>query len=95
MSWIDQDPRKLLQRCFIIGLVGILLCIIPLANTVWTIFDPQKLNFLNGFGLLAQLIALSIAVYVLRMRKIAEGPKDKAKSMVIVLGVALVFFMLR
>ncbi|GGF41967.1 hypothetical protein [Echinicola rosea] len=95
MSWMDKDPSKLLQRCFIIGLIGIILCIVPLANKVMAVFDPAKLAFLNGFGLLAQLLALSIAVYVLRMRKIAEGPKDKAKSLIIVLAVSLIFFILQ
>ncbi|QDH81422.1 hypothetical protein FKX85_21265 [Echinicola soli] len=95
MSWMDKDPSTLLQRCFVIGLIGIILCIIPLVNMAMAVFDPAKLVFLNGFGLLAQLVALSIAVYVIRMRKIAEGPKDKAKSLIIVLAVAVVFFILQ
>ncbi|AGA80832.1 hypothetical protein [Echinicola vietnamensis] len=95
MSWMNSDPSKLLQQCFLIGMIGIILCIVPLANMALAVFDPQKLVFLNGFGLLAQLFALSIAVYVLRMRKIPEEPKNKAKSMIIVLGAALVFFMLQ
>ncbi|WP_200980237.1 hypothetical protein [Echinicola sp. 20G] len=94
MSWMDKDAGKLLQRSFVIGLVGILLCLIPMANAILTFMDQEKLFFLNGFGLGAQLVALSMAVLVLRKRKVDQEHQEKAKRMIITLGVSLLFFIL-
>lgn len=91
---MDRDPGKLLQRSFIIGIIGIVLCLIPMFNYVKPFAEPEKIFFLKGFGLGAQLLALSMAVLVMRTRKIPHEIKDKAKRMIIVLGAALVFFFL-
>jgi len=47
---------------------------------------------INGVGIALQFFALSIAVLVLRRRKLEEKLKDKAKKMVLILGVALIYF---
>ncbi|WP_460545436.1 hypothetical protein, partial [Echinicola sediminis] len=86
MNPADKDPGKVLQRSFIIGIIGILLCLIPMFNHVKPFAKPDKIFFLNGFGLGAQLLALSMAVLVMRKRKIPHEIKEKAKRMIIVLG---------
>jgi len=63
-------------------------------NHIKPFAEPGKIFFLNGFGIGAQLLALSMAVLVIRQRKIPHEFKEKAKRMIIVLGAALVFFFL-
>ena len=47
---------------------------------------------ITGVGIALQLFGLSIAVLVLRKKKIQETTKDKAKKMVLVLAVSLIYF---
>lgn len=49
---------------------------------------------LNGVGLALQLVGLSLAVLVIRQRKLAPEIKEKAKKMILVLAVGLMFFIL-
>lgn len=90
-NWMEKDENMLLKRSFIFGVTGIIICLIPLYNNYFH-FIEHSLGALNGIGIALQFFGLSIAVLVLRKRKIAEEVKDKAKKMVLVLGVALVFF---
>ena len=91
MKWFDKDENLLLQRSFIFGVTGIVICLVPLFNGYFQ-FLKAPMGPLNGVGLGLQLFGLSIAIMVLRKRKISEQAKDKAKKMILVLGVALVFF---
>ncbi|UCS93445.1 hypothetical protein KZP23_22865 [Echinicola marina] len=94
MNLNNKDPQQLLQRSFTIGIVGIILCFIPLINNITAFADPKKIFFLNGFGLAAQFMALSLAILVIRKRKIPHEIKDKSKRMIIVLSVSILFFFL-
>jgi hypothetical protein len=91
MKWLDKDENLLLQRSFIFGVVGIAICLVPVFNNYFQFLDGP-MGPLNGVGLLLQFFGLSIAIMVIRKRKISEQAKDKAKKMILVLGVALVFF---
>ncbi len=94
MNWIEKDPANVLKRTFLFGLTGILLCMVPLINAVKPFMDTGKGSFINGAGLALQLLALSMAILVIRKRKISHEIKEKAKRMIIILAVALVFFIL-
>lgn len=94
MKYFEKDENTLLHRSFIIGLVGIILCLISLFLTYNPIVALQVITIINGLGLAAQLFAMSIAVLVLRKRKLKEETQEKAKKMILVLAVALLFFFL-
>lgn len=49
---------------------------------------------LNGVGLALQLVGLSLAVLVIRKRQLTPEIKEKAKKMILVLSVGLLFFLL-
>lgn len=91
MKWIDKDTNLLLQRSFLFGATGIVICLIPLFNKYFQ-FLNIPMGPINGIGILLQFFGLSIAVMVLRKRKVEEELKDKAKKMILVLAVALIFF---
>jgi hypothetical protein len=93
MSWSDKDNGLLLKRSFMFGITGIILCLIPITNAYFQVVDLPMVP-LQGVGLLLQMFGLSIAVMVLRKRKNPEEIQDKAKKMILVLAVALVFFVL-
>jgi hypothetical protein len=93
MKWLDKDENLLLQRSFIFGVAGIAICLLPLFNRYFQLLNAP-MGPLNGIGLLFQFFGLSIAIMVLKKRKISEQAKDKAKKMILVLGVALVFFIM-
>lgn len=93
MKWFDKDEKLLLERAFLFGAVGIVLGFISLANLNFR-FLEAPMGPLNGVSLGLQLFGMSIAVLVLRKRKITDQTKDKAKKMVLVLGVSLMFFFL-
>ncbi|WP_194777623.1 hypothetical protein [Pararhodonellum marinum] len=89
----ETEESVLLRRAFLIGVVSILLCIIPLIDQNFPFLsDTLKPSYLGGLGIAGQLLALSMAILVLRRRKIPEPIKDKAKRMIIVLAVALIYF---
>jgi hypothetical protein len=91
MNWMEKDEKLLLQRSFLFGATGIVLCLLALANHYFA-FLAAPMGPLNGVGVALQFFGLSIAVLVLRKRKIKEETKDKAKQMILVLAVALLFF---
>jgi hypothetical protein len=93
MSWSDKDNSLLLKRSFLFGITGIILSLIPIVNAYFQ-FVQAPMVPLQGVGLLLQMFGLSIAVMVLRKRKNPEEIQDKAKKMIVVLAVALVFFVL-
>ncbi|PRY86532.1 hypothetical protein CLW00_10819 [Mongoliibacter ruber] len=88
---MEKDEGLLLQRSFIFGIVGITLCLLALINKNMNLLEAP-MGPLNGVGIALQFFGLSIAVLVLRKRKITDKTKEKAKKMVLILGVALVFF---
>lgn len=90
---MEKDEDLLLQRSFLFGATGIILCLLALANTYYQVLEAP-MGPLNGVGIALQFFGLSIAVLVLRKRKITEAVKDKSKKMILVLGVALLFFFL-
>ncbi|MFD2033259.1 hypothetical protein ACFSKL_00570 [Belliella marina] len=93
MNWMEKDEGLLLQRSFLFGATGIVLCLLALANTYYQVLEAP-MGPLNGVGIALQFFGLSIAVLVLRKRKITEAVKDKSKKMILVLGVSLLFFFL-
>jgi hypothetical protein len=93
MNWMQKDEEVLLERAFLFGITGFVLCLIPLVNGYFNFLDAP-MGPLTGMGIGLQLFGLSIAVLVLRKRKIKETSKEKAKKMTLVIAVALVFFFL-
>lgn len=49
---------------------------------------------LNGVGMALQLVGLSLAVLVIRKRKLAPEIKERAQKMILILAVGLLFFIL-
>jgi amino acid transporter len=94
MKYFDKDEGTLLQRSFTIGLIGILLCLVVLYQNYSPFVSTGVITVVNGIGLAAQLFAMSIAVLVMRKRKIKDDIKEKAKKMTLVLAVSLLFFFL-
>ncbi|MDI1324835.1 MAG: hypothetical protein PSV36_18975 [Algoriphagus sp.] len=93
MKWTDQPEGVLLQRSFLFGITGIVLGTLSLLNTNFQVVQAP-MGPLNGVSLLLQILGLSLAVLVLRRKKLAIEDKQKAQKMVLVLGVALLFFIL-
>ncbi|RPA70320.1 hypothetical protein EF405_03330 [Cyclobacteriaceae bacterium YHN15] len=91
MSWEEKNEELLLKRSFLFGITGIIISLIPLFNQYFEWINIPMAP-INGVGLVLQFFAISIAIMVLRKRKITEQTKDKAKKMILVLGVALIFF---
>ncbi|KEO74460.1 hypothetical protein [Anditalea andensis] len=94
MKYFDKNEGALLQRSFTIGLVGIILSLIALYQNYSPFAPTGIITVVHGAGLAAQLLAMSIAVLVMRKRKIKEETKEKAKKMTLVLAVSLLFFFL-
>jgi hypothetical protein len=93
MNWTNHSPKTLLQRSFLFGITGIVLSILALLNSHFNILDAP-MGPLNGSGMLLQLFGLSLAVLVIRKRKLDPIIKERAKKMVLVLTVGLLFFLL-
>jgi hypothetical protein len=93
MKWTNHPEKILLQRSFLLGITGIILGTLAILNTN-TLHYQAPMGPINGASLLLQLMGLSLAVLVLRKRKISQENKEKAQKMVLVLGVALLFFVL-
>ncbi len=91
MNWMEKDEGLLLQRSYLFGITGIVLCLLALINGIYGVIQAP-MGPLNGVGIALQLFGLSIAALVLRKKKIKENTKDKAKKMVLVLAVALLYF---
>ncbi|WP_143961881.1 hypothetical protein [Litoribacter populi] len=94
MKYFDKDENLLLKRSFAVGLAGIILCLVPLYQNYSPFAANNIINIVHGVGLAAQMFALSIAVLVLRKRKIAPTIKEKAQKMTLILTVAIMFFIL-
>lgn len=93
MKWTDQPNGILLQRSFLFGITGIILGTLSIFNSKFLIVQAH-MGPLNGVSLALQLVALSLAVLVLRKKKIPQPDKEKAQKMVVVLGASLLFFIL-
>ena len=93
MKWTDQPEGVLLQRSFIFGITGIVLGTLSIFNTNFQFF-LVFMGPLNGVAILLQMIGLSLAVLVLRKRKVLKENLEKAKVMTMILSVALLFFIL-
>lgn len=93
MKWTDQPEGVLLQRSFLFGITGIVLGTLSLLNTNFQ-FVQAPMGPLNGVSLLLQFLGLSLAVLVLRRKKMTPEDKQKAQKMVLILGVSLLFFIL-
>ncbi len=66
---------------------------LSLMNTNFLLVQAP-MGLLNGVSLLLQFLGLSLAVLVLRRKKMTAEDKLKAQKMVLILGVALLFFIL-
>jgi hypothetical protein len=93
MKWSDLPEPVLLQRSFIFGIVGIVLGALSILNTTWR-FVEAPMGPLNGVSLLLQFAGLGMAILVLRKRKLTQEYKEKSQMMILILAVALVFFIL-
>ncbi|HSI77601.1 MAG TPA: hypothetical protein VK957_17010 [Lunatimonas sp.] len=86
------SEKKLLDRAFLLGVIGISLSVIPLVAINLNI--TSYTGWINGLGIACQLVAMSLAVLVIRKRKISKETQQKAKQMTMVLAVSLLFFFL-
>jgi uncharacterized YccA/Bax inhibitor family protein len=93
MKWTDQPAEVLLQRSFLFGITGIVLGTLSLLNSNFQLVQAP-MGPLNGVSILLQFLGLSLAVLVLRKKKISSEDKQKAQKMVLILGVSLIFFFL-
>ncbi|MDN3205673.1 hypothetical protein [Algoriphagus sediminis] len=91
MKWMELPEGTLLNRIFLFGITGIVLGVISLINQNYPFFEGP-MGPLNGVSIGLQLVALSIAVLLLRKRKISDSAKNKAQKMTVVLGAAALFF---
>lgn len=93
MKWTEHPTGVLLQRSFLFGITGVVLGALALLN-INLKWMEAPMGPLNGVSILLQFIGLSIAVLVLRKKKLSPEDKQKSQKMVLVLGVALLFFIL-
>jgi uncharacterized membrane protein YsdA (DUF1294 family) len=91
MNWSSLPEPTLLQRAFLFGITGILLGTVSLLNTQLRLLDAP-MGPLNGVSLLLQFFGLGLAVMVLSKKKLAVEFKEKAQLMILILAVALLFF---
>ncbi|WP_026951465.1 hypothetical protein [Algoriphagus mannitolivorans] len=91
MKWSELPEPVLLQRSFLFGIVGIILGTLSLINTHFAYLDAP-MGPLNGVSLLLQFAGIGQSILVLRKRKLAPEFKEKAQILILVLGVALLFF---
>ncbi|MFC5625725.1 hypothetical protein [Algoriphagus winogradskyi] len=93
MKWTNHPPKIILQRSFLFGITGIVLCFLALLNSYLRVLDAP-MGPLNGVGLALLLVGLSLAVLVIRQRKLTPEIKERAQKMIVVLAVGLLFFIL-
>ncbi|SFT95921.1 hypothetical protein SAMN04489724_2974 [Algoriphagus locisalis] len=93
MKWTEQPPKILLQRSFLFGITGIVLCFLGLLNSYFRVLEAP-MGPLNGVGLALQLVGLSLAVLVMRKPKLTPEIKERAQKMIVILAVGLLFFIL-
>lgn len=93
MKWTEHPPKILLQRSFLFGITGIVLCVLAFLNNQFQVLEAP-MGPLNGVGMALQLVGLSLSVLVIRQRKLDPETKTKAQKMILVLAVGLLFFIL-
>ncbi|AMQ57835.1 hypothetical protein [Algoriphagus sanaruensis] len=91
MKWSELPEPVLLQRSFLFGLTGIILGALSILNTTWHLVQAP-MGPLNGVSFLLQFMGLGLSIIVLRKRKVAQEYKEKSQMMILILGVALLFF---
>lgn len=91
MKWSDLPEPVLLQRSFLFGLTGIILGALSILNSTWHLVQAP-MGPLNGVSFLLQFMGLGLSILVLRKRKVAQEFKEKSQMMILILGVALLFF---
>ena len=91
MKWSSLPEPVLLQRSFLFGITGILLGTLSLLNTKLQLLDAP-MGPLNGVSLLLQFFGLGLDVIILRRPKVAVEFKEKSQLMILILAVALLFF---
>ncbi|MDA1269618.1 MAG: hypothetical protein O2829_11140, partial [Bacteroidetes bacterium] len=91
MKWSSLPEPVLLQRSFLFGIIGILLGTVSLLNTQFRWLDAP-MGPVNGVSLLLQFFAVGLAILVLKKKKVAAEYKEKAQLMLLILTVALLFF---
>ena len=91
MKWSDLPEHVLLQRSFLFGITGIVLGALSILNSNWN-YVQAPMGPLNGVSLLLQFAGLGLAILVLKKRKLSKENKEKAQMMILILGVALLFF---
>lgn len=91
MKWSELPEPVLLQRSFLFGLTGIILGVLSILNTTWHLVQAS-MGPLNGVSFLLQFMGLGLSIIVLRRRKVAQEYKEKSQMMILILGVALLFF---
>lgn len=91
MKWSELPEPVLLQRAFLFGITGIVLGALSILNSTWH-FVNAPMGPLNGVSLLLQFAGLGMAIMVLRKRKLVQEYKEKSQMMILILTVALLFF---
>ncbi len=94
MNWTTQNEKKILDRAFLLGVIGIIVAVIPLLAIGLNFHLIVYPGWFNGLGIAAQLVAMSFSVLLIRQRKVAKETQQKAKQMTLVLAVSLLFFFL-
>lgn len=93
MKWTNQPDDVLLERSFLFGIVGIVLGTLSILNSKFYWLDAP-MGPLNGVSFSLQLVAISLAILVLRKRKVDPTLKEKAQKMIVVLAAAFLFFII-
>ena len=91
MKWSDLPEPVLLQRSFLFGITGIVLGAFSVLNTQLQVLQAP-MGPINGVSLLLQFFGLGMAVMVLKKRKLAQEYKEKSQIMILIMVVALLFF---
>lgn len=92
MKWSELPEPVLLQRSFLFGITGIILGALSILNSTWHLVNAP-MGPLNGVSLLLQFAGLGLAILVLRKRKLSQEFKEKSQMMILILTVALLFFL--
>jgi hypothetical protein len=91
MKWSELPEPVLLQRSFLFGIVGIIIGTLSLINAHFGFMDAP-MGPLNGVSILLLFMGIGQSILVLRRRKLAQEFKEKSQILILVLGVALLFF---
>ncbi len=93
MNWTDIPDANLLRRSFLMGMAGIIFGMVSLINQNFYLFGGS-MGPLNGASIGLQLLGLSMAVLLIRRRKVDKSLKEKAQKMIVVLGASILFFII-